>query len=267
MDLAILIASYNTRRVLEDCLESLHRHPPAATHQIVVIDNASSDGRVEAVQARWPGVHVITLPRNVGFGSANNHGFRASHSTNVLVLNSDTLATPGAIDALLKALDELPGAAVVGPRLVNASGEPEISYGRMMGPLSELRQKALSGLGSADRIRRMTSSVHEADWVSGACLLVRRTVAEAAGLFDERYFMYCEDVDFCAAVRAGGGRVYFTPAAEVIHLGGRSAAPTTQEAYRRSQLAFYDKHHPAWSRLLRFYLFVKGRLPAPSADK
>ena len=86
------------------------------------------------------------------------------------------------------------------------------------------------------------------------------TIAEAAGLFDERYFMYCEDVDFCAAVRAGGGRVYFTPAAEVIHLGGRSAAPTTQEAYRRSQLAFYDKHHPLWAPLLKLYLRLKGEL-------
>ena len=85
------------------------------------------------------------------------------------------------------------------------------------------------------------------DWVSGACLLVRRADAEAVGLLDERYFMYCEDVDFCAAIRRRGGRVYFTPAAEVVHFGGRSGhadRPATEAAYRRSHLAFYEKHHP-----------------------
>ena len=99
----------------------------------------------------------------------------------------------------------------------------------------------------------MTSRVQAVDWVSGACLLVRRADAEAAGLLDERYFMYCEDVDFCAAIRARGGRVYFTPSAEVTHLRGRAAAvdpPATQAAYRRSHLAFYEKHHPAWVPLL-----------------
>jgi GT2 family glycosyltransferase len=91
-----------------------------------------------------------------------------------------------------------------------------------MGPFAELRQKVLTRAASRDRIEDMTSREQEVDWVSGACLLVRRSDADAAGLLDERYFMYCEDVDFCAAIRRRGGRVYFTPATEVVHLGGRS---------------------------------------------
>jgi N-acetylglucosaminyl-diphospho-decaprenol L-rhamnosyltransferase len=121
------------------------------------------------------------------------------------------------------------------------------------------------GIGPVVRwVRRATSSEHDVDWVSGACLLVRRSAAEAAGLLDERYFLYTEDVDFCAAIRAQGHRVLFTPAAEVIHLRGcsRATAPVASMwAYRKSHLAFYDKHHPGWVRALRLYLRLKGQLP------
>jgi len=102
------------------------------------------------------------------------------------------------------------------------------------------------------------------DWVSGACLLVHRADAEAVGLLDERYFLYTEDVDFCAAIRARGRRVLFTPAAQIVHLRGRSratAAAAMDAAYRRSHIAFYEKHHPAWAPLLRLYLRLKGQLP------
>src|SRR5207249_5250387 len=134
---------------------------------------------------------------------------------------------------------------------------------RMMGPFAEFRQKVLTRAASRDRIEDVTSRGQEVDWVSGACLLVRRAAAEAAGLLDERYFMYCEDVDFCAAIRRGGGRVYFTPATDVIHLRGRAAAADRNAvdlAYRRAHLAFYEKHHPGWAPFLRMYLAIQGKL-------
>ena len=99
------------------------------------------------------------------------------------------------------------------------------------------------------------------DWVSGACLLVRRSAAEQVGLLDERYFMYCEDVDFCAALRASGHRILYTPDVVVTHLRGRSRASApvvTSRRYRDSQVAFYRKHHPRWAPLLRWYLRLKG---------
>jgi GT2 family glycosyltransferase len=113
-------------------------------------------------------------------------------------------------------------------------------------------------------VERLARDPRETDWVSGACLLVRRADAEAVGLLDERYFMYAEDVDFCAAIRARGRRILFVPGAEVVHLRGRSVASrprATEMAYRRSQLAFYAKHHPGWTPFLRAYLKVRGRLP------
>jgi N-acetylglucosaminyl-diphospho-decaprenol L-rhamnosyltransferase len=270
MDLAIVIVSYNTRSDLVNCLQSLHDHPPRASHQIIVVDNASRDGSVDAVRSRWPGVTVIALNSNVGFASANNAGIRATHSELVLLLNSDTLVPDGAIDRLIGALRELPGASIVGPKIVDGEGRAELSYGRMMTPLAELRQKRLVRRASAHKLSRMTSKTRQVDWVTAACLLVRRRDAEAAGLLDERYFMYCEDVDFCAAVRANGGKVYFTPLAQVVHLRGRSRRTNpaaTADSYRRSQIAFYRKHYPFWVPLLKVYLALRGKLPSQAADK
>ena len=112
-------------------------------HHITVVDNASSDGTPEAVRARWPAVQLIEAGRNLGFAAANNLGIRAAGTEFVLLLNSDTLVPAGAIDTLVQALDSDPGAVAVGPRLVGADGRPEVSFGRMMGPFNELRQKAL----------------------------------------------------------------------------------------------------------------------------
>jgi GT2 family glycosyltransferase len=268
-DLAILIVSHNAKADLENCLRSLHQNPPRRAHEIVVIDNASNDGTVAAVRAHWPGVKVIAFDSNIGFARANNAGFRQTQGALVLLLNNDTVVPGGAIDRLIDALETLPGAAIAGPRLVNGAGEPELSFGRMIGPFAELVQKTIVRLGSRRRIEAMTSQPRAVDWVSGACLLVRRRDAEAAGLLDERYFMYGEDVDFCAAVRALGGRVFFEPSAEVVHLRGRSRATapvTTRHAYRRSQLAFYRKHHPAWAPVLKLYLAVRGQLPPETTD-
>jgi GT2 family glycosyltransferase len=263
-ELAIIIVSYNTKGDLENCLRSLHDHPPLATHEIVVVDNGSRDGSAEAVRAHWPHVTVMALNSNVGFASANNAAIRRTESELVLLLNSDTVVPEGAIDRLIAAIRELPGASIVGPRIVDGSGKAELSYGRMMTPLAEWRQKRLVRRASPMKVSSLTSKTRRVDWVTAACLLVRRSDAEAAGLLDERYFMYCEDVDFCAAVRANGGCVYFTPLSQIVHLRGRSWRSNpgaTAESYRRSQLAFYRKHHPWWVPVLKTYLALRGKLP------
>jgi GT2 family glycosyltransferase len=188
----------------------------------------------------------------------------------VLLLNSDCIAPPGAIDRLIERLRANPDAAVAGPKLVDGAGRTELSFGRMIGPWVELRQKAIGiacqrGFGPAVRwLHRITANEHYVDWVSGAALLVYRADAQSVGLLDERYFLYTEDVDFCAMIRARGRRILFTPAATITHLRGRSRAAVPgnmNAAYRRSQIAFYEKHHPRWAPLLRAYLRLKGQLP------
>ena len=264
--LSIIIVSFNARADLERCLASLHNPPPDAPHEILVVDNASTDGSLEATRG-WPDVKTIENGRNLGFAAACNVGIRASGGANLLLLNSDTVVPPHAIDRLLADLNAHPEAAVVGPRLVDATGRAELSFGRMIGPLTELRQKRLLRAyergepGAVATVDRLTRAEHTPDWVSGACLLVRRTDAEAVNLLDERFFMYTEDVDFCASIRARGRVVRFTPDVEIVHARGRSvaAAPeATNDAYRRSQLAFYRKHHPAWIPFLRMYLWLSG---------
>jgi GT2 family glycosyltransferase len=270
MRLSVVIVSHNVRTDLENCLRSLSSAPPAIPHDIVVVDNASRDGSVDAVRAGWPSVQVIARPTNDGFAAANNAGIRATRGDLILLLNSDTIVPAGAIDRLVGRLRAHPKAAVAGPRLVNGGGITELSFGSMIGPWTELRRKIVGGLherGVASVsawVDRATRRERFVDWVSGACLLVYRADAEAVGLLDERYFLYTEDLDFCAAIRARGRRVLFTPAAEIMHLRGRSRASAPDRlnaAYRRSQLAFYEKHHPRWAPVLKAYLRLRGKLP------
>jgi N-acetylglucosaminyl-diphospho-decaprenol L-rhamnosyltransferase len=254
-DVSIIIVSFNARSHLDRCLQSLHFAPPARAFETIVVDNASTDGSAEAAR-RWSGVQVIESGSNLGYAAANNIGIRASSGTNLLLLNSDTIVPPGAVDNLLAVLEAEPSVAVVGPRLVDGKGRPELSFGGMVTPWNEFRQKVFWPW----QARRLTRRNRLPDWVSGACLLVRRADAEAVGLLDERYFMYFEDVDFCAAIRARGQRILFTPSVQVTHLRGRSRASAlraTKRAYRRSQIAFYEKHHPDWVPLLRLYLMVR----------
>jgi GT2 family glycosyltransferase len=145
-----------------------------------------------------------------------------------------------------------------------------LSFGAMIGPFAEMRQKLFT-VGHergwpivSTHVERWSREVGFPDWVSGACLLIRRASLERAGLLDERYFLYTEDVDLCARVRGAGYRVAFVPGAVVHHTRGASRAgvrDTANAHYRRSHVAFYEKHHPGWAPLLRTYLKLKGALP------
>ena len=273
--LSIVIATFNSASQIDHCLASLAEHPPSVDHETLIVDNASLDGTAAMVRQRWPGIRMIDAGGNVGFARANNIGIRETSGELVLLLNPDTIVPAGALDMLIGALEARPEVAVIGPRLVDGGGRAELSFGAMIGPVAELRQKLL--VKGSDRgtplvrayVDRLTRSAREVDWVSGACLLVRRVDAEAVGLMDERYFMYAEDVDFCAALRARGHTVRFHPDAQVVHLRGRSVISmprATEAAYRRSQLAFYAKHHPRWMPILRAYLKLRRRLPDIQID-
>lgn len=266
--LSIVIVSYNSRADLDACLGSLTSAPPAADHEIVVVDNASTDGTTTYLRERWPGVRLIEAGGNVGFARANNIGIRQSFGELVLLLNPDTVVPRGTLDRLVEILDDDASAAAVGPRIVDRHGYAELSFGRMISPLAELRQKVLVA-GNDRRLPPFSTIVQGStrrsgpvDWVSGACLLARRSDLDAVGLLDERFFLYTEDVDLCASLRSRGRRVLFAADVEIVHLRGRSgvSAPgATQAAYRRSQLAFYEKHHPAWVPWLKAYLKLRRR--------
>lgn len=254
LDLSIVIVSFNAKQDLERCLASLRSAPASRSHEIIVVDNGSSDGSA-SVAKKWTDIKLLETGANLGFSRANNLGIRASRGANLLLLNSDTIVPAGAIDGLLSVLDWHSDVAVVGPRLVNGEGQAELSFGPMVSPLGQLRQQRIA----RSDVDALTRREQYPDWVTGACLLVRRADADAVGLLDERYFMYLEDVDFCAAIRARGRRVLFSPGVEITHLRGRSSPSpdATRQLYSRGLMTFYEKHHPFWAPLLRLYL--KGR--------
>jgi GT2 family glycosyltransferase len=212
---AIVIVTYNSARDIDTALRSLTEPPPVTPHEILVVDNASTDGTPARVRAAWPGVRLIESTNNLGFAAANNRAIRESSSELVLLLNPDTRVPSGAIDRLVAHLDARRDVAIVGPRIVDGDGRAELSFGRMIAPLTELTQKVL--VVGNDRgmtpivsmVDRMTRRTHAVDWVSGACLLIRRADLEAVGLLDERFFLYTEDVDLCASVRTRGRTVLF----------------------------------------------------------
>lgn len=259
----IIVVTFNARADVLDCLTSLFAHPPERPWHLHVVDNASTDGTPDLVAERWPSVSLTRLRRNVGFAAANNIGIGQRGEAQVLLLNSDTVVPAGALERLCRVLDAQGDVGVAGARLEDAAGRPELSFGSMISPWAEARQKLHGRLLVAGprwvrrRLEARLSQPRLVDWVSGACLLTRREVLERTGGLDTRYFMYAEDVDFCAEVRRRGWRVRFSPEATIVHRRGRSRASApaaTAEHYRRSQLAFYAKHHPRWTWALRWYL-------------
>jgi len=266
-DVHVIIVSYNTRADLDACLASLFAAPPACLAGVTVVDNASGDGSTEMVRSRYPVVEVIALTTNAGFGAANNVALRKCRQPFALLLNSDTIVPPGAIDTLRARLTAR-GAVAAGPKLIDAQARQEVSFGPMLTPFNELVQRwrvraaSRSGRPPSKRLRNYLADERFVDWITAACMLVDVRAAGAAGFFDERFFMYEEDVDLCAALRAAGGKVLFTPAAEVIHLRGRSSAAAAGSAsphYDRSHVAFYEKHAPGWAVWLKLWLRLRGR--------
>ena len=265
--LAIIVVTYNSATEIGPCLDSLVGHTEPFPTTITVVDNASSDGTAGMVRARWPGVQVIESPTNAGFSRANNLGIRATGGDYVLLLNPDTVAPPGAIQTLVRGLAAHPDAAIAGARLLSEHGFPELSWGDPIGPWNELKRKVFSTLyhrkirSIVRKVDQLSRQAREVSWVSGACMVIRRPDLEAVGLLDERFFMYTEDVDLCIAMTKRGRTVLYVAGAELLHYRGRSAArnPATERLYRRSQLAYYEKHLPHWAGLLRTYLKLTGK--------
>lgn len=268
MDLTIAIVSYNAKEDLARCLESIFASNGLGSFEVIVADNASIDGTVAMLAARFPHVRVIASKENLGFGRASNLCWPEAKSSLVLFLNSDTLVPAGALDRLVDLARKHPEAGAIGPRLLYPEGEIQMSYGSMPGIATELLQKLWNagyarGKGPLRRaIRRRYARERYVDWVSGACLLTRRDTLETVSGFDETFFLYSEDVDLCARIRATGARILFTPEVEIVHLLGRSVSSERERVVyesHRSRLYFYEKHHRGLEvGLLKLYLTLKA---------
>jgi N-acetylglucosaminyl-diphospho-decaprenol L-rhamnosyltransferase len=295
-NLAIIIVNYNTRDLLAACLESVYASRTGVAYHVLVVDNLSSDGSAEMVQARFPQATLIVSDRNGGFGYANNlalrwlaqqtalptsgtssHNLRISgpargeqprtevpeqgHSPytlpcdHVLFLNPDTVLPPDALEATVEFLEGHARVGIVGPKVVKLDGTLDLACRRSF-PTPASSFFKLTGLSKLFPRSRMVARYNltylsddetaEVDSVMGAYMLVRSKALEEAGLFDERFFMYGEDLDLAFRIKARGWKVVYYPAVEVLHHKGASSRKQSERSIRefyRAMRIFYKKHY------------------------
>ena len=276
MDVSVIIVNWNTKELLRDCLSSVYEHAGNIDYEIIVIDNASTDGSASMVKNDFRQVILIKNSDNRGFATANNQGMTVAKGRYVLLLNSDTIVLDNSIANTVRFADENPRAAVTGCRVLN----PDRTLQRTCFMFPSILNMLLSitylyKLFPKSRFfgrEQMTwwgrNDVRQVDVVTGCFMLVRRKAIEQAGMMDEQFFMYGEETDWCYRFRQKGWKVMFAPVGEIIHFGGQSTAqkPVAMIVQLRlSILKFMKKHYsrPAYliARLL-VALFFAIRLPA-----
>lgn len=246
MDLSISIVSWNTRGMLDDCLRSVYASTSDLRFEVIVVDNASTDGSPEMVRASYPQVKLIQNDCNAGFARANNQALRIARGRYFLLLNSDTLVSEGAFARMVAWMDAHPEVGACGPLLTNADGSLQPSWAAIPTLATELRgvhDRRVNGIDpslmSVPQIEKL--GPFEVGWVGGACLMARRSAIDTVGPMDEGYFMYCEETDWCWRIRRAGYSVALFPGSTITHLGGASSrrAPLrTLVRMERSRLRF-----------------------------
>jgi GT2 family glycosyltransferase len=262
---SVIIVSFNTRDILRECLESVERESDGLRIEILVVDNHSDDGSPEMVENEFPRVRVFRSTVNLGFGVANNLAIEAARGRYIILLNSDAFLCPGSLRAAVNNMNLHSEVALAGAQLVGRDFSWQPSARMFPSVLNDAL--VLTGLaakfrksrffGSVDRTWADPSEPAEVDWVPGAFSIVRTKVLEEIGLFDPRFFMYCEEVDLCRRIKKAGYKIWYWPDILVIHIGGESSrqvkdlelsssGSTQLVLWRmRSTLLYYRKHHGA----------------------
>jgi len=278
IDLGIVIVNYNTQELLKACLNSIEQSKGNYNIKTCVVDNNSEDDSITMVRKFFPDVHMIASPENGGFSRANNLGLRyfgfgeetiVKAPRYALLLNPDTELSPNALSTMLKFMDDRPDVGASGPKLLLPDGRldlacrrsfpsPEISFYRMIG-LSKLFP-ASPRFGRYNLTFINQDQLIEVDSVVGAFMLVRREAIEQAGLMDETYFMYGEDLDWAFKIKANNWKIFYNPNATVLHVkraSSRRSAKAQVEFYRAMQI-FYHKYYEADTSRWLHYLIVLG---------
>lgn len=253
--LSILIINYNTRAVTLDCLASLFAHPPSVDFEVILLDNASSDGSAEAIAAAWPQVRLIANPDNLGFAAGNNLAAAQARGERLLLLNPDTLLFAGSLDALWRFAERAPARRIWGGRtlfgdhrLNPTSCWAEISLWSLfcsafgliwLFPRSSLLNPEAYGGWQRDSERAV-------DIVTGCFLMIDHSLWRQLDGFDPAFFMYGEEADLCIRARAAGASPAISPEAEIIHLGGASETSQTEKMIKimRGRITLMRKHWP-----------------------
>lgn len=256
LDLSVIIVNWNTRDYLAQCLESLFESVQTFRRSNVetfVVDNGSADGSAELVEGRFPWVKLLVNPENRGFGQANNQALSLAKGRYLLFLNPDTRLRPEALSTLVRFLDRHPRAGVAAPQILFPEGHIQPSCRRFptlstvfweaTGLDRMFPQHPLFGyylMGDWDH-----QTLRQVDQPMGACLMVRRAALDQAGDFDERFFLFFEEVDLCRRLKSAGWEIYFVPQAQIVHCGGQSTGQNARRAawlFHRSRYKYFRKH-------------------------
>src|SRR5579883_1928976 len=258
-DIAVIIVSWNTREDLRKCLSSLFAEPgPQCTFDVWVVDNASQDGSPEMVRRDFPKAHLIAYDQNLGYVKANNQAIaETADARYAFLLNSDAfIHGPETLDALVKFADENPKAGIAGARVLNPNGSLQLSCRRFptLGA-GFFRNTYLGRLFPNNRYAREYlmgdfnhAEARTVDWVSGCAMFIRRELIDKIGPLDERFYMYCEDVDICRRAWEAGYEVWYCPTATVTHRIGASSDKNMEKmtwVFHKSWEIYDQKYHPS----------------------
>lgn len=267
--ISIIIVNFNTKELISSCLDSIPNGVEDLSYEIIVVDNGSCDGSTLMLKERYPHVRLVENESNLGFSRANNIGARIARGEVFLFLNSDTLVKKQSILILYRILMGAADIGIVGPKILNVEGLPTRSYMRFLTlPMLFAGSSLLSPFLDVEQYRMHFShydftQARPVPWLSGACLMAKRNVFLEIGGFDEGYFFYCEDMDFCLQAHRRGYRTIFEPAAEIVHLFGGSSGKKEREliqVYRQSVFHyFYKNFSPFHAWMAKLLLFIRGR--------
>lgn len=268
LDLSIVIVNWNVRDLLRQCLNSILADLQTCTLEIIVIDNASTDGSVEMVRQKFPQVRLIASEVNLGYTGGNNLGITTSQGRYILLLNPDTEVVGNAPSQMVAYMDAHPNVGALGPQLLNPDGSVQSSRRRFPTLCTAFVESTVIQQWWPDNriLRRYyvqdrpDDAISEVDWVTGACILLRREAVEQVGLLDDDFFMYSEELDWCRRARDAGWKVVYLPTAQVIHHEGKSSEqvlPFRHIRFQTSKIHYFRKHHGRWAgALVRTFLLL-----------
>lgn len=262
-DVSIVVVSWNTRELLERCMAEAHASAPSLAREVIVVDNASSDGSAEWLAEHWPNVALVRNPANRGYAPACNQGLRVARGRFVMALNTDAFLVGDALGALVRELESHPELGAVGPRLLNADGTTQWVCARRAPRFATalfvhtMLPAYVPSLG-----RTLLDTYPDAryaqggkvDVLSGACLLFRREALERAGFLDDRLVLNYDDVEWSVRARRAGWQLGYVPAAEVVHLGGQSRALDAESASAAALASIFVFWDLAFARPSAFLL-------------
>lgn len=246
IDISVIIVSWNAREYLLKCLDSLYSSAEALTTEVIVVDNASSDGSPEAVELRFPDVRVIRTGSNLGFAKANNIGIKASTGKYVCLINSDVVLLDGCLQRLYECLEANPAAAVAGPRVLN----PDMTLQRSCRKFPAIKNSLISAAGLEKFNFLPHRGLAEAEVISGCFLMALRKAVDEVGVLDESFFFYAEDTDWCKRFHDNGWKLLWCPDARAVHYGGASSSHAPVKFYiemYKANLIYWKKHKGALS--------------------